>query len=53
MTDEEVRALPEMAATVLDDARRFQVGTMSDDERLRSAWRSRWLRNNADYLVGS
>ena len=51
MTDEEVCALPEMAAAVLDDARRFQGMSTSDDERLRSAWRSRWLRDNADQLV--
>jgi Ser/Thr protein kinase RdoA (MazF antagonist) len=52
MTEEEVRALPEMAAAVLDDARRFQGVSMSDDERHRSAWRSRWLRDNIDQLVG-
>ena len=51
MADEEVRALPEMASAVLDDARRCQAGSMSDEERLRSAWRSRWLRDNADYVI--
>jgi aminoglycoside phosphotransferase (APT) family kinase protein len=51
MSHEEVRSLPAMAAAVLDDARRFRAGSISDDERLRSAWRSRWLRNNADYLI--
>ena len=51
MTDEEIRTLPEMAAAVLDDARRFQAGSMSDEERLRSAWRSRWLRDENDYLI--
>lgn len=51
MTDEEVCALPEMAAAVLDDARMFQVASMSDGERHRSAWRSRWLRDNIDELV--
>jgi hypothetical protein len=52
MTNEEIRALPEMAAAVLDDARRFQELSMSNDERHRSAWRSRWLRDNTDYLIG-
>jgi Ser/Thr protein kinase RdoA (MazF antagonist) len=51
MTDEEIRALPTMAAAVLDDARSFQAGSMSEDERLRAAWRSRWLRDNTDYLI--
>ncbi|HSM67190.1 MAG TPA: phosphotransferase [Ilumatobacteraceae bacterium] len=51
MSHEEVRSLPAMAAAVLDDARHFQAGSISDDERLRSAWRSQWLRDNADYLI--
>lgn len=52
MTEGEVQALPEMAAKVLDDVRAFQGESMSDGERHRSAWRSRWLRDNTDYLVG-
>ena len=52
MTNDEVQALPEMAATILDDARAFQGESMSDEDRHRSAWRSRWLRDNTDYLVG-
>ena len=51
MTGDEVQALPEMAAKILDDARTFQGESMSDDERHRSAWRSRWLRDNTDYLI--
>jgi aminoglycoside phosphotransferase (APT) family kinase protein len=51
MTDGDVRKLPEMAATILDDARSFRDASMSDDERHRSAWRSQWLRHNADRLV--
>ncbi len=53
MTDDEVHALPEMAATILDDMREFQGESMSDEERHRSAWRSQWLRDNTDYLTDS
>lgn len=51
MIETEVQALPEMAATILDDVRSFQGASMSDDERHRSAWRSQWLRDNTEYLV--
>jgi Ser/Thr protein kinase RdoA (MazF antagonist) len=50
MTDAEVRALPAMAATVLDDAVAFRAASMGDDERDRYLWRSRWLRENAEHL---
>ena len=51
MTDAEVRALPEMAARTLDDAALFRADSMSADERARFAWRSRWLRDNTEFLV--
>lgn len=51
MTDAEVRLLPAMAATILDDARSFQAASMSDAERDRSAWRASWLRENGDDLL--
>lgn len=51
MTDAEHQALPGMAATILDDAVTFQGESMSDGERYRSAWRSRWLRDKTEYLT--
>lgn len=51
MTDAEVQTLPEMAATILDDALTFRAAAMGDGERLRYAWRSRWLRENTDHLI--
>jgi hypothetical protein len=51
MTDAEVHALPEMAARALDDAALFRADSMSGDERARFAWRSRWLRDNTEFLV--
>jgi hypothetical protein len=53
MTEDEVRALPDMAAAVLDDARTFQAGSMSDAEHQGAAWRSSWLREHADVLVAA
>jgi hypothetical protein len=51
MTDAEVRELPGMAATILDDACTFQGASMSDAERQRTAWRSTWLREHTDELI--